>query len=361
MTSMAIALADTILSRFPDPDAIPYRPWCYVQGYVLAGLEKLWTYTGNPDYFGYIRRFVDQHVASDGRLRDFRGDSLDDMMAGTMVVALYGETGEQKYRLAADRIREAFEDYPRNSDGGFWHARALPHEMWIDGVFMGQMFLTRYAAVIGDQEMCFDEATRQILTLASRCRKGDSDLFLHAFDEAKNAVWASPVTGLSPEVWSEGLGWYALILIETLEVLPHDHPHRARVMQVLQELVEGLVRTQDPQTGLWYQVVDKGDQAGNWHDTSGSSMFVYSIQRAIDLGYVTPEKYGPVVKRGYEGIVSKAVITEDGLVDILDACDGVCVQRSYEDYVNYPKSVNAKEAVGSVLWATTIVEKPPRS
>ena len=124
MTGMAIALADTILSRFPDPDAIPYRPWCYVQGYVLAGLEKLWTHTGNPDYFGYIKSFVDQHVASDGRLRGFTGDSLDDMMAGTMVVALYGETGEQKYRAAAGRIREAFEDYPRNSDGGFWHARA---------------------------------------------------------------------------------------------------------------------------------------------------------------------------------------------------------------------------------------------
>ena len=45
----------------------------------------------------------------------------------------------------------------------------------------------------------------------------------------------------------------------------------------------------------------------------------------------------------------------------LDACDGVCVQHSYADYVNYPKSVNAKEAVGSVLWATTAVEKPGRS
>ena len=68
----------------------------------------------------------------------------------------------------------------------------------------------------------------------------------------------------------------------------------------------------------------------------------------------------PVVKRGYEGILSKAVLNEDGLVDVYDACDGVCVQRSYADYVHYTKSVNAKEAVGSVLWATTVVEKPAR-
>ena len=76
---------------------------------------------------------------------------------------------------------------------------------------------------------------------------------------------------------------------------------------------------------------------------------------------MSAESYGPVVQRGYAGIVCKAVITEEGLIDIYDACDGVCVQRSYADYVNYPKQVNAKEAVGSFLWATATVEKPTRS
>ena len=358
MNKMSVALADSILTRFPNPDHIPYRSWCYVQGYVLAGFEKLWTYTGDPRYFDYIQKFVDQHVTASGDLRDFTGESLDDMMAGTMVVAVYEHTADLRYRLAADKIRQAFEDYPRNSDGGFWHARSLPYEMWIDGVFMGQMFLTRYGAVIGDREYCFDEATRQILILASHCRKGDTGLFLHAYDEARNAVWADPVTGLSPEVWSEGLGWYALVLVETLKVLPLDHPNRAQVMKILQVLVEGLRKTQDANTGLWYQVVDKGNRPDNWHDTSGSAMFLYTIQRAIDLGYVGAEEYESVVKRGYQGIISKAVINADDLVDIYDACDGVCVQRSYADYINYPKSINAKEAVGSFLWAAVAIEKP---
>jgi len=237
-------------------------------------------------------------VTADGGIRDFTGDSVDDMMAGTMIVAVYEKTHDEKYRLAADRIRQAFEDYPRNSDGGFWHARSLPHEVRIDGVFMGQMFLTRYGAVIGDRDDCFDEATHQILSLAAHCRKGDSVLFLHAYDEAKKVVWADPVTGLSPEVWSEGLGWYALILVETLNLLPLDHPHRAQVLNVLRDLVEGLRGTQDTHRGLWYQVVDKGDEADNWHDTSGSAMFVYAIQRTIDLGYVGAAKYGPVSQRG---------------------------------------------------------------
>jgi rhamnogalacturonyl hydrolase YesR len=360
MTSWSIALADSILSRFPDPDTIPYRRWCYVQGYILCGFEKLWEYTGDPKYFDYLKKFVDQHVGAAGAIRDFTGESLDDMMAGTAIVAVYKQTGEQKYRRAADTIKAAFQDYPRNADGGFWHSRSLPHEMWIDGVFMGQMFLTRYGAAIGDRDDCFDEATRQILSLAGHCRKGDSGLFLHAYDETRSVGWADPVTGLSPAVWSEGLGWYALILVETLGVLPLDHADRARVMSILLNLIEGLRKTQDLETGLWYQVVDQGDRAGNWHDTSGSAMFVYTIQRAIDLGYISSAQYAPIIKRGYDGILSKATIGADGLVDIYDACDGVCVQRSYADYINYPKRVNAKEAIGSFLWATVIVEKPSR-
>ena len=199
------------------------------------------------------------------------------------------------------------------------------------------------------------------MILASHCRKGDSGLFLHAYDESRSVAWADPATGLSPEVWSEGLGWYALILVETLRMLPLEHRDRAQVMTILLGLIEGLRKTQDSTTGLWYQVVDKGDQADNWHDTSGSAMFVYATQRAIELGYVDPERYAPVVESGYAGVIAKAKIGEDGLVDIYDACDGVCVQRSYADYINYPKRVNAKEAVGSFLWATAVVEKPRQS
>jgi rhamnogalacturonyl hydrolase YesR len=354
-------LAETIMSRYPNPDDIPYRRWCYVQGYILCGFEKLWLCTGDARYFGYLRAFVDQHVTEDGGIRDYTGDSLDDIMAGTVIVAAYAHTGEARYRRAAERIRQAFDDYPRNADGGFWHGRRLAHEMWIDGVFMGQMFLTRYGAVIGDQEYCFDEATRQILTLADRCRTGQDGLFLHAFDESRSVEWADPVTGLSPEVWSEGLGWYALILVECLALMPPAHRNRAAVMRILTELAEGLRQTQDARSGLWYQVVDKGERADNWHDTSGSAMFVYAVQRAVDLGYIERQRYEPVARRGYDGIRSKCVVRDDGLVDIYDACDGVCVQRSYADYINYPKSVNAKEAVGSVLWAATIIEKPAPS
>lgn len=357
MNSFAIQLANTILTRFPDPDKIPYKPWCYVQGYVLCGFEKLWQFTGDPGYFAYIQKFVDQHVDEDGSIRDFHGDSMDDMMAGSTIITVYKNHPLQKYRLATARIRDAFKDYPRNSDGTFWHGKALPHEFWIDGVFMGGMFLTRYGKEFGDIT-CFDEAALQIITLAKHCRKGNTGIFLHAFDETKQAFWADPITGLSPEVWSEGLGWYALILVETLTWMPANHPQRRKVMEILLELLEALKRYQDSVTGLWYQVVDKGHQPGNWQDTSGSAMFLYAIQSAIDLGYIQSDLYTTVVEKGYNGLTGKMLVSSEGLIDIMDACDGVCVQESYAKYIDYPRSINAKEAVGGCLWAASIIEKP---
>jgi unsaturated rhamnogalacturonyl hydrolase len=162
-------------------------------------------------------------------------------------------------------------------------------------------------------------------------------------------------------VWSEGLGWYALILVEALEALPAAHPARAAVLGILRGLADGLRHAQDPASGLWCQVVDKGAQPDNWCDTSGSAMFVYSLRRGVDLGYLDAQVHGPVTQRGYEGMLTRTARGADGGVDILDACDGVCVQKSYADYVYYTRVVNAKEAVGGVLWAALVTEKPGRA
>jgi rhamnogalacturonyl hydrolase YesR len=124
----------------------------------------------------------------------------------------------------------------------------------------------------------------------------------------------------------------------------------------------GLKKVQDPKTGLWFQVVDKGDKTDNWHDTSGSAMFLYTIKKAGELGIIPEKSYRKVVEKAYGGIRTKVQINRaDGLFDIVDACDGLCVQPSYDVYINYKKKVNAKEAVAGVLWGSWIVEKPTSS
>lgn len=355
---LSVELAETILKRCPDPDQYPYQSWSYSQGFMLWGFIRLWEETGDKRYFDYVMRYAEEHVDADGSISGFTGVSMDDVMAGSVLVWAFVQTGHEKYRLACDSIRKVFDTYPRMSDGGFWHGSWCPQEMWVDGLFMGQMFLAKYGKYVADSEYCFSEAAKQLETIYRHCRKGNTGLLVHAWTENKKVAWADPETGCSPEVWSEGLGWYAMILVEVLSVFPESHPERAKLHEQLDQLFESLRDNQDPVTGLWCQVVDKGDLPDNWNDTSGSAMFLYAIKKSIDLGISRPEIYDPVVEKGYQGLLEKAVLNEDGLVDIYDACDGLCVQANYKIYVDYEKVVNAKEAVAACLWAATIIEKP---
>ncbi len=366
-TSWALAIADTIMKRNPGTPGDVLASWSYWKAYSLLGFEMLWRSTGDRRYFDFIKRELDPFVDEEGNLVGVTLDSLDNIMPGSAIVALYEHTGEERYRKAADAIRRVFDVYPRNADGGFWHGSGLVGEMWIDGVFMGQMCLIRYGAVIDDAGYCFDEAVRQIIVFAGHCLKDDSGLYLHAWAARPDLprvlpggteIWADPVTGLSSEVWSEGLGWYTLVVAETLAVLPTSHPRWDEVVEIFARLADGLRRTQDSDTGGWFQVVDKGDRSDNWIDTSGTAMFTYALQRGIEIGLLNVAAYGPVVRRGYQCIVGNAAIDDNGLVDVESACDGLCVQQSYDAYIRAPRVTNAKEAVAGFLWATSIVEKP---
>jgi len=368
----SVAAADTVMARWPDFTKAYFNGWTYVNGYELHGFEMLYRATGDTNYFNYAKRYVDQCVGAEGNFRyliNSKGQTnkpsfgnLDNLMTGDTLVMLYEETKDGRYKRAAETIRRALDDYPRNRDGGFWHNQRMNGQMWIDGIFMGEMFLLRYGKSIGDSQYCWDEASKQITVFARRAQRGESGLYLHGVFEPGHGgsvpKWADPQTGLSPEVWSEGLGWYALVVAEALADLPKDHPRRAEVEDIFRRLAAGLKRTQDPKSGRWFQVVDKGDRPDNWTDTSGSAMFTYALARGIELGLLAATEYAPVVRRGYRGITDNAKINEQGLLDVYSACDGVGVQVDYAHYINFKKSINAKEAVAGFLWATTIVEKP---
>lgn len=354
MKKNSIELAETIMKRNPDPITLPYKTWSYAHGFVLWGFIRLFESTKCEKYKQYVLDFCNAKVGKNGELESFTAYGLDDIMAGSLLIWAYNQTHEERFKTACTTIRLAYNDYPKNADGGFWHAKKLEGQMWVDGLFMGCMFLVRYGAFIGDKDYCFNECIAQIEIAFNRCEKDNTGLLYHAYSE-KPTEWSSVLTGQSPEVWCEGLGWYAMILVEILENIPQNYPNRNSVEEKLLKLLNSLKKVQDAKTGLWFQVVDKVKLEDNWNDSSGSAMFLYTFIKAKNLG-ITNDVYDDLIKKAYTGLTTKLITDENGNTNVHDACNGLCVQISYEKYVNFKRVVNAKEAVAAALWATQAFE-----
>ena len=158
---------------------------------------------------------------------------------------------------AADKLLRLLSTLNRTTDGGYWHKDRYPYQMWLDGLYMGGVFTMKYAQQYNKPHL-FDEVLFQERLMRSHTKDQATGLFYHAWDESRTMPWADPVSGQSPEFWGRALGWYALSIVEFLDLLPEDHPAREELAVVLRELSEALVRYQDPLTGLWHQVIDKG-------------------------------------------------------------------------------------------------------
>jgi len=359
-TNYSVAVARSFIERVPDPNDIHWvgqsNSFSWQAGYIMFAMEKMWRSTGDARYFNYIKKYVDLHVDDKGNVPRFSSNALDNFLPGYAITFMYEQTHADKYKIAANKVRNGFVNYPRNSDGSFWHGDWAKHQLWVDGVFMGQMFLARYGASLDDSGAAFAEVGKQMTLALKHCQKPNG-LLLHGWDESKQASWADKETGLAPEVWSEGLGWYAVLTADVFDYLPKSHPDYPVLMSGLQKLCAGLKEAQDPQTGMWCQVVDKCGQPGNWNETSGTGMYIYLIKKAIDKGYISSGEYSPVVKKAYEGIIKKTKRNDKGLIDLVD-CSSIGIQNNYRAYISQPKEVSTFAAFGSFIIGTSIMEKP---
>jgi len=115
----------------------------------------------------------------------------------------------------------------------------------------------------------------------------------------------------------------------------------------LNQLVKAWAKYQDAKTGLWYQIVDKGDNPNNWQETSGSSMYTYVTAVALDRGYVN-KSFGDLVKRGYAGVLSKLSIDQNGDTNIIDICEGTNV-ADLAYYFGRKRNTNDFHGLGAFL------------
>jgi unsaturated rhamnogalacturonyl hydrolase len=343
--------------------------WSYEEGVLLDGVAAEWRQTGDGRLFAYIKSAVDNSVDKNGVIHMANGaafpvdaHSMDDIEMGRSLVVLYRVTQDARYYKAAKFLHDQMQQQPKNASGGYWHKQIYPNQMWLDGAYMSEPFLATYARTFNQPDDLAGVA-EQLLLMDTHMRDRGTGLLHHGWDESKQMDWASKKTGLSPEIWARAMGWYAMALVDVLERMPATDPQRLAMEALTRRTLTAVMRYQDQASGLWWQVMDKGGQKGNYLEASASCMFVYAIAKAIRMGML-PFTAGENVTRGWAGIQKQFVKpdgTLSGTVKVAGLGGNPYRSGTYDYYIGEAVGDNDAKGAGAYLLALSEVTQRERA
>jgi unsaturated rhamnogalacturonyl hydrolase len=358
--------ANAAIQRWPDGRFVaPGARWAwnYELGTLLEGMDGVWLNTADPSYYKYIKSAVDQFVAADGSIpsRKLEEYQLDNILLGRQLMLLYGVTLDKRYATAATLLYDQLQHQPRTASGGFWHKQRYPNQMWLDGLYMAEPFYAEYAATFHHPE-AFADITHQFVLIDQHVRDPKTGLLYHGWDESKQERWADKQTGLSSQFWARAMGWYMMALVDTLDSYPEQDPGRKQLIAQLERDAAAVAKYQDASSGLWFQVMDKGTEKGNYLESSVSSMFVYALAKGVRRGYLPPS-YLANADRGYKGILSHFIQTGPGDdVSLTQTVKGAGLggdpyrDGTYAYYIGEKIATNDAKGVGAFLMASVEME-----
>ena len=359
-------IAATAMNIWKDSFALDGKPakWTYDMGVILKGMEGLWLNTGNPVYFNYIQKQMDVFVQEDGSIRTYKPDeyNIDHINNGKLALLLYRVTLKDKYLKASNLLREQLRTHPRTKEGGFWHKKIYPYQMWLDGLYMGQPFYAEYAMLSKDTA-AFEDIANQFSWIENHTRDSKTGLLYHAWDESKEQAWANKITGCSPYFWARAMGWYATALVDALDYFPADHKGRSKLVGILNRLVDAIQKQQDAKTGLWYDVIayNGPGKEKNYFEASASCQFVYAIAKGVRLGYLNKNKFS-IAAKGYSGIIKNFIKEEagqtvlTGTVKVSGLGGKPYRDGSFEYYMSEPVIPNDPKGIGAFIMAANEME-----
>ena len=332
--------------------------WNYMDGCMINAILELYLMKKDSKYLEFADAFIHYFVEEDGRIRSYSPEeyNLDNINAGKTLFELYELTHKEKYRKAIDTVYSQIQGQPRTSTGNFWHKLIYPHQIWLDGLYMAQPFYMQYEATYNDGKGCMD-SYKQFLHVYDLMRDTRNGLYYHAYDDSRQMFWCDKVTGLSDNFWLRALGWYAMALIDTMDVMPvFMSKEKEQLRTIYQELIDSMLPYQDEETGMWYQVVNRGGIAPNYLETSGSAIFAFAIMKSVRLGFLDNSYYARG-KKAFDGICRTRLSEKDGELQL----EGICLvaglgnrenrEGTFDYYMREPIVKNEAKGVAPLILA----------
>nr|WP_301003652.1 glycoside hydrolase family 88 protein [Arsukibacterium sp.] len=337
--------------------------WEYTTGLQLQAYDELLQLRPNPAWQQVLSEVIDSFITADGDIRTYKisNYNIDSLNTGNMLLREYQRNPKPHYKQALDLLRQQLTEHPRTSEGAFWHKKIYPHQLWLDGVYMGMPFLAAYSKAF-EQGHAYEEVVKEFTISRDKLRDPATGLYYHAWDEAKQQNWADKDTGLASQFWGRGLGWLAMALVDVLEIIPEQETAlRQPLLDMTAELAEALVKVQDSKTGVWYQILDKPDAPGNYLESSASGMFTYFFAKGVNNGYLDP-RYKATALQAYQGLVDEFILVHpDDSISLVNTVQvaglGFGRDGSYDYYMSEPLFRNDAKANGPFIMAGVQIAK----
>jgi unsaturated rhamnogalacturonyl hydrolase len=361
-----IRIATSVRALFPR--AADLGGWNYTEGMIADALFRIAERTGRGDDQAYVRGYLDRFVSADGSIDPtaypFELYSLDRIRPATSLLWVYDKTKDERYLEAARRVAMQLDKQPRTSEGGYWHRSTYPNQMWLDGIYMADVFSVQFGTKTG-QPRYFDEAIKQIALIYRHTHDPKTGLCYHGWDETKSRPWANKDTGTSPEFWGRAIGWYVMAMADVMDQLPRGHEGHKVVLPIFQSLCRSLAAFQDRETGMWFQIVDKPTAPGNYVETSATLMFAYAMARGAERGWLGPE-FLDHASRATRGVLNREVdLLPGNRMDIRGTVQVGSLGGNggfYDYYVHVPVVTNDQKSIGAFMFlslALSEIANPP--
>lgn len=338
--------------------------WNYIDGCMITALLCASEITGETKYADFAEKFIDYYVFDDGSIRGYSKEkfNLDDVNEGKVLFELYEKTGKEKYKKAIFLLESQLEEQPRTNTGNFWHKLIYPNQIWLDGLYMGQVFSTLFKKYFGNKD--YSDVVNQFKNVRKLMFDENKKLYYHGCDCSKTAFWADKETGRSKSFWLRAIGWFCISLIDNIDYID-DEGAKAELVKIFAEAIDGISQYADSETGMYYQVVDQGGREGNYLETSGSSMIAYAMMKGARLG-VIDKKYAEMGRKTFDGICKKYLsISDDGDLNLGGIClvaglgpeDNKRRNGTFEYYISEPVVENDAKGVAPFVLCYTEVKR----
>ncbi len=338
--------------------------WDYTHGIIANSMLEVYLQTGNDSLLRYVQQFADFFILPDGNIKvyDQSKYNIDHIAGGNFLFTLDRISSKPEYRKAITLLRQQLLSQPRTSEGGFWHKKVYPNQMWLDGLYMAEPFYARYATEYNQPEL-FDDIALQFLTIDRHTCDPLTGLNYHAWDESIDQLWADPETGCSPNFWSRSLGWYEMALVDVLELMPEDHPQRNDLLRIFQRVSKALLKYRDKESSMWWQLTVFPRLEGNYLESTASAMFCYAFAKGARLGFL-PEEYLTYARQTFNGMCRTVIrFNTDGTLSLTQCCavaglggvpyrDGSC-----QYYLSEPVREDDPKGIGPLIMATLELAK----